>query len=160
MASVPAARATACRGRHGDNLAEVDKLVRQNLPLEIAVTKTWTARRAADQGPVHPMSCDAMETKAGLDTDLIIHMREMAAAGHGTCAVMRWLLEYSSLGASQGRIKTIAYIHEAFHLSLGDAAAAGAWHVFPGGTWSDEECEEFLMPRIHATRSQWMTARS
>ncbi|QRK07182.1 hypothetical protein JQX13_45250 [Archangium violaceum] len=42
----------AIRGnwRYGDNLAEVNKLVGENVPLEIAVTKTWTARRAAEYG--------------------------------------------------------------------------------------------------------------
>jgi hypothetical protein len=42
----------AIRGnwRYGDNLAEVNKLVGQDVPLEIAVTKTWTARRAAEYG--------------------------------------------------------------------------------------------------------------
>ena len=42
----------AIRGnwRYGDNLAEVNKLVGQNQPLEMAVTKTWTARRAAEYG--------------------------------------------------------------------------------------------------------------
>jgi len=42
----------AIRGnwRYGDNLLEVNKLVSQGTPLEIAVTKTWTARRAAEYG--------------------------------------------------------------------------------------------------------------
>ncbi|HEX8438815.1 MAG TPA: hypothetical protein VF697_27150, partial [Archangium sp.] len=42
----------AIRGnwRYGDNLAEVNKLVGQDVPLEVAVTKTWTARRAAEYG--------------------------------------------------------------------------------------------------------------
>jgi hypothetical protein len=42
----------AIRGnwRYGDNLLEVNKLVSQGVPLEIAVTRTWTARRAAEYG--------------------------------------------------------------------------------------------------------------
>ena len=92
-----------------------------------------------------------------LNISLIIRLREMATANHGVCEIMRWLLERLSIDASSGRIKTIAYLQQAFFLSAGDAAAAGAWHIFPGGTWSDEECEQFLLPRIRATRNQWMS---
>ncbi len=44
------ARAIRGNWRYGDNLVEVNKLVSQDIPLEIAVTKTWTARRAAEYG--------------------------------------------------------------------------------------------------------------
>ncbi|WP_257463600.1 hypothetical protein [Archangium lipolyticum] len=101
-----------------------------------------------------------MGINTSLDMSLIVQLRKMAAAGHGVCEMMRWLLEYLSLDASKGRIKTIAYPQKAFCLSLGDAAATGAWHVFPGGTWSDEECEQLLLPRIRATRNQWMSTHS
>lgn len=42
----------AIRGnwRYGDNLGEVNKLVRQGVRLEDAVKRTWTARRAAEYG--------------------------------------------------------------------------------------------------------------
>ncbi|HEX5749844.1 MAG TPA: hypothetical protein VFZ09_26675 [Archangium sp.] len=97
-----------------------------------------------------------METNTSLNMSLIVRLREMAATDHGVCEMMRWLLECLSLDASKGRFMIIVYLHKAFCLSLGDASAAGAWHVFPGGTWSDEECEQFLLPRIRATRNQWM----
>jgi hypothetical protein len=97
-----------------------------------------------------------MGTNTNLDMSLIVQLRKMAAADHGVCEMMHWLLECLSLDASKGRIKTITYLQKAFCLSLADAAAAGAWHVFPGGTWPDEECEQFLLPRIRATRNQWM----
>ncbi len=90
------------------------------------------------------------------NTNLIAHLREMATADHGVCEMMHWMLDRLSLDASKGRIKVVTYLQKAFDLSLADAAAAGAWHVFPGGTWSDEECEQFLIPRIRSTRSQWM----
>ncbi|QRK07183.1 hypothetical protein JQX13_45255 [Archangium violaceum] len=97
-----------------------------------------------------------MGTNTSLNMSLIVRLREMAATGHGVCEMVRWLLENLSLDASNGRIMTIAYLSQAFHLSAGDASAAGAWNIFPGGTWSDEECEQFLLPRIRATRNQWM----
>lgn len=97
-----------------------------------------------------------MSSNTGLSMDLIVQLREMAAAGHGVCDMVRWLLKSLPLDTSNGRIMVIAYLSQAFHLSAGDASAAGAWRIFPGGAWSDEECEEFLMPRIRATRNHWM----
>ncbi|QRK07789.1 hypothetical protein JQX13_48760 [Archangium violaceum] len=51
----------AIRGnwRYGDNLAEVNRLVGENVPLEIAVTKTWTARRAAEYGFIRAVVVEA-----------------------------------------------------------------------------------------------------
>jgi len=95
-----------------------------------------------------------------INMSLISQLREMAMAGQGVCEMVRWLLDRLSLDATNGRIKTIAYLQQAFSLSAGDASAAGAWHIFPGGTWSDEECEQFLLPRIRATRNQWMSTHS
>ncbi|WP_157758896.1 hypothetical protein [Cystobacter fuscus] len=95
-----------------------------------------------------------------VDRNLTTGLRKMAAAGHGVCEMMRWLLDRLSLDASNGRLKTIVYLQQAFYLSVGDAAAAGAWHIFPGGTWSDDECEQFLLPRIRATRNQWTLTHS
>lgn len=80
-------------------------------------------------------------------------LREMAAGGSGVVALLTWLR-----GATSSRIQIIAALQQAFMLSAGDAAAAGAWHVFPGGTWSDEQLEQFLAPRIQATRIRWMPA--
>ncbi len=93
-----------------------------------------------------------------ISMSLIVQLREMAMTGKGACEMVRWLLERLSLDSASGRIKTIAYLQQAFFLSAGDASAAGAWHIFPGGTWSDEECEQFLLPRIRATRNQWEIA--
>jgi hypothetical protein len=96
----------------------------------------------------------------GLDVFLIKGLREMAMSERGVCVMVRWLLENLSADAAHGRIQTIAYIQQAFCLSAGDAAAVGAWRIFPGGTWSDDELEQFLLPRIHATRKQWAATDS
>ncbi len=37
------------------------------------------------------------------------------------------------------RLQCIIAFKEAFSLSLREASFVGAWHKFPGGTWSDEE---------------------
>lgn len=87
-------------------------------------------------------------------------LREMAMAGQGVCEMVRWMPGHLSLDATDGRIKTIVYLQQAFFLSAGDASAAGAWHIFPGGSWPDEEGEQFLLPRIRATRNQWMSTHS
>jgi hypothetical protein len=95
-----------------------------------------------------------------INLGLVVQLREMATAGKGVCEMVRWLLDRLSTDATNGRIKTIAYLQQAFYLSAGDASAAGAWHIFPGGTWSDEECEQFLLPRIRATKNQWALTHS
>jgi hypothetical protein len=93
-----------------------------------------------------------------LSMSLIVRLREMAATGYGACEMANWLLGQLAINASSGRIQVVAYLQQAFCLSAGDAAAAGAWRIFPGGTWSDDELEQFLLPRILATRRQWADA--
>ncbi|RKG99189.1 hypothetical protein D7X74_39625 [Corallococcus sp. CA047B] len=70
--------------------------------------------------------------------------------------MLKWLRRQPPSGAFNSRIRIVAALHRAFMLSVEDLSAVGAWHVFPGGTWSDEKLEQFLAPRIQATRSQWM----
>lgn len=90
-----------------------------------------------------------------LESDLLDGLRKMASANRNVGEMVHWLIGQLSLDAARGRIQVIAYIQQAFFLSAGDAAAVGAWNLFPGGTWSVEELERFLSPRILETRSRW-----
>ncbi|NVJ09788.1 hypothetical protein HUW63_31765 [Myxococcus sp. AM001] len=91
-----------------------------------------------------------------LEPDLLDGLRKMASANRDVVEMAHWLLDQLSLDAARDRIYVIAYLQQTYFLSAGDAAAIGAWSLFPGGTWSDEEIERFLSPRILSTRNKWL----
>ena len=66
-----------------------------------------------------------------LESELSDGLRKMASANLDVSEMAHWVLEQLSLDAVRGRIQVIASIQQAFFLSAGDAAAVGAWNLFP-----------------------------
>lgn len=91
--------------------------------------------------------------------NLVLGLRTMAASGRSVSEMVHWLFQQIPVEPSTGRIQVIAALQQAFGLSIGDASAVGAWRIFPGGTWTEEQVEAFLLPRIHAAEEHWNPPR-
>jgi len=92
-----------------------------------------------------------MKTSFGelqLDVAILAPLRAMAEDGKHASEMAEFVIE--QLGGTERLVMAIAYFQIALEIGLGNAKALGAWHRFPGSTWTDQQLNDDLDPVIQA----------
>jgi hypothetical protein len=69
--------------------------------------------------------------------------------------MVRWLLQYHGLTPSTGGLQVTVCLVRALNLPLRDAKTVNAW-VGLGGSWTDEQIERELWPRVVELMPTWL----
>ena len=94
-----------------------------------------------------------------LDDALIQELRKAAEAGATASQLVLMVGRHLDALDTNFRLYAIAYMREAFFLSLPEASAVGALALFSDGHSSAAQIDDEMRPILNATRSKWLSQR-
>jgi hypothetical protein len=92
-----------------------------------------------------------------LDYVLVQELRKAAEAGATASQLVLMVGRYLDALNTNFRLHAIAYMREAFFLSLPEASTVGALAIFPGGNSSAAQIDDEMKPILNSTRSKWVS---
>ena len=93
-----------------------------------------------------------------LDVRIVQELRHLARDGVPSSQILQHLEH--RLQQDFSRLLAVAYLREAFFLSLRDAMTVGASGIFPDGGWADADLNSEMTRVMHRTRHLWEDERS
>ncbi|WP_316187390.1 MULTISPECIES: hypothetical protein [unclassified Bradyrhizobium] len=95
-----------------------------------------------------------------LDEALVRELREAAKAGATASQLVLMVGRHLNAVDANFRLYAIAYMREAFFLSLREASPVGALAIFPDGHSSAAQIDDEMRPILDATRPKWVSQES
>ena len=93
------------------------------------------------------------DTDQKIDQQLIAELRQMMKSGASVAELSIIVQQRLSL-PSDSCFLPVVYFVKAFYLTIVEAKDLGLWCGF-GGSYTDQQINEVMMPPILAKRSQW-----
>jgi len=90
-----------------------------------------------------------------LDIALVRELREAAEAGATASQLVLMVGRHLDAPDTNFRLYAIAYMREAFFLSLPEASTVGALAIFPDGNSTAAQIDDEMSPILNATRAKW-----
>ena len=90
-----------------------------------------------------------------LDDALIRELRKAAEAGATASRLVSMIGRYLGVLDTNFRLQAIAYMREAFFLSLREAMTVGALAIFPDGNSSAAQIDDEMRPILDVARPKW-----
>ena len=92
-----------------------------------------------------------------LDDALVRELRKAAEAGATASQLVLMIGRHLDALDTNFRLYAIAYMREAFFLSLPEASTVGALAIFPDGHSSAAQIDDEMRPILNATRPRWLS---
>ncbi|WP_316166749.1 MULTISPECIES: hypothetical protein [unclassified Bradyrhizobium] len=92
-----------------------------------------------------------------LDHALVRELRKAAEAGAPASQLVLMVSRHLDALDTNFRLYAIAYMREAFFLSVREASTVGALSIFPDGNSSAEQIDDEMRPILNATRPRWVS---
>jgi hypothetical protein len=91
-----------------------------------------------------------------LDHALVRELRQAAGAGATASQLVLMVGRHLGVLNTNFRLMAIAYMREAFFLSLREASTVGALAIFPDGNSSAAQIDDEMRPVLDATLPKWV----